>query len=335
MDRMEYTSSVATMRVYEKRLLDQAKLDRLIESNNAEDAFKILGETEYGRSMVGVKKVEDFEEVLKKELEHVYKDLYSMAKDKDLIDILALKYDFQNLKLLIKSKLIGKELAKELLSDMGTVPSGDLKSSFDSQDFKFLDPFLADAIKKANEEWERTKDPQKVDIIVDRVYFNKLNEIKEKWSKVEVIKNYVTYEVDRYNLLALLRARKEDKDVRILKDLLVEGGEISIESLSQAFGDSIENIESRFKTFSHNKRIKKGIGEFRETSSFSGLERELDNGLMDIIKPSKRVNFGPEPLFAYLLAKERENKLLRIIMVSKLNNIGSGKIRERLRDLYV
>jgi len=47
------------------------------------------------------------------------------------------------------------------------------------------------------------------------------------------------------------------------------------------------------------------------------------------------VTFGPEPLFSYLVAKEMEIKILRIIMVSKMNNISPDAIRERLRDLYV
>ena len=61
----------------------------------------------------------------------------------------------------------------------------------------------------------------------------------------------------------------------------------------------------------------------------------MENGLIDIVKPARMVVFGPEPLFGYIVAKERENKLLRIIMVSKLNNIPPDRIRERLRDIYV
>ena len=42
-----------------------------------------------------------------------------------------------------------------------------------------------------------------------------------------------------------------------------------------------------------------------------------------------------EPLLAYIYAKETEIKVIRIIMVGKLNNIAEEVIRERLRDIYV
>ena len=55
---------------------------------------------------------------------------------------------------------------------------------------------------------------------------------------------------------------------------------------------------------------------------------------MELNKESKYIVFGPEPLFTYLVAKECEINAIRLIMVSKINNISSEKIRERLRDTY-
>ena len=49
---------------------------------------------------------------------------------------------------------------------------------------------------------------------------------------------------------------------------------------------------------------------------------------------SKYIVFGPEPLFTYLVAKEREINAIRMIMVSKINNISPDKVKERLRDTY-
>jgi V/A-type H+-transporting ATPase subunit C len=56
---------------------------------------------------------------------------------------------------------------------------------------------------------------------------------------------------------------------------------------------------------------------------------------MKLIRDAKYVTFGPEPILAYIYAKESEIKNLRIIMVGKINNIPSEVIRERLREVYV
>ena len=56
---------------------------------------------------------------------------------------------------------------------------------------------------------------------------------------------------------------------------------------------------------------------------------------MDMMREAKFIPFGVEPLLAYIYAKETEIKVVRIIMVGKLNNISGEVIRERLRDIYV
>lgn len=335
MDRMGYASAVGTMRVYEKRLLDQARIDRLVDSRDADDAFKILQETEYQRSMSGIKSPRDFESVLKTELEKVYKDLYKMTKDRELIEILALKYDYQNIKVLLKHWALGQETPREMLSDMGTLPADELKADFDAQDFKSLGDNFSATFTETITDYEKNKDPQRIDMVADKHYYSHMNELKNELKDIPIVQDYISYQTDRNNILSLLRAKKQERDLKFVEDLIHEGGEIPRDLLISLLNESYDNIAAKLKRFKSGQRIVRGIQSFGETGSLSVLERELDNGMMEIIKPSKAVNFGPEPLFAYVAAKERENKLLRIIMVSKINNISPEKIRERLRDLYV
>jgi V/A-type H+-transporting ATPase subunit C len=65
------------------------------------------------------------------------------------------------------------------------------------------------------------------------------------------------------------------------------------------------------------------------------LEKFSDNYLLNYIKPAKFAILGIEPVLGYLLAKEHEIKLLRIIMIGKLNGLSSESIREKLRETYV
>ena len=74
---------------------------------------------------------------------------------------------------------------------------------------------------------------------------------------------------------------------------------------------------------------------FKESNSASLLEKISDNYIMDLMKGAKLVTFGPDRLLAYIYAKETEIKIIRIIMVGKLNNITGEVIRERLRESYV
>ena len=102
MDKMQFTQVIPRLRVLETRLLDKTKLDRMIDSNSAEDALKVLQETEYANVMSNVKRPEDYEEILSAELKRIYHEMYDMSPSKELIDLMGIRYDYHNLKVIIK-----------------------------------------------------------------------------------------------------------------------------------------------------------------------------------------------------------------------------------------
>src|SRR3712207_5252493 len=88
MDRMDFTQAVSRLRVLEKRLLNKVKIERMIDSSSADEALKVLGETEYSSLMGDVKRAEDYEILLQKELKRVYKLMYDVTPESSIIDIL-------------------------------------------------------------------------------------------------------------------------------------------------------------------------------------------------------------------------------------------------------
>ena len=203
MDRMDYTQAVATMRVYEKRLLDSVKIERMADAKSADEVLKILQETEYSRSIGSGTRPEEFETVLTIELNRVYNDIKSKIKDPTIIQLLSLRYDYQNLKTLLKAEALGKETNLDL-SEMGSVPAQALKSNFESGNLKEAGVWFANAARAARDEFAKTRDPQQVDFIVDKAYFAHINELLADLKDVDLIKDYVSYQIDMFNLLALM-----------------------------------------------------------------------------------------------------------------------------------
>ena len=122
--------------------------------------------------------------------------------------------------------------------------------------------------------------------------------------------------------------------MKFLENVVHDGGTISKNKIVEAINDSVENIINKFRKEKIGNYLLKGLEEFGEMGRLSGLEKISQNYLMELNKNSKYIVFGPEPLFAYLVAKEREISAIRMIMVGKINNIESNKIRERLGDTY-
>ncbi|MEG0642060.1 MAG: V-type ATP synthase subunit C [Clostridium sp.] len=333
MEDLRFTQAVSRLRVLEKRLLDRSKIDRMIDSTSADEVIRILNETEYSNIISEVKKVEDYELLLSKELKRVYALIYDISPDKTIIDIMSLKNDYHNIKVLLKGKALDKDL-DYLLMPHGNMNTNELKSAILSGELRDLNPIAKVAIGLVEKVFAETKDPQQIDIIVDRFMFKHTLEMAET-TKMNFLIDYVKITIDFTNIKTLMRVKKQKKDLKFLKEVLIEGGTISLDKFTISLNDSIENFMNKIRSTKYFDIIKVGIEEYLSTDKLTSLEKICDNYVMEYIKKAKYITFGAEPLIAYVLAKETEIKIIRIIMVGKLNNIAPEVIKERVRDVYV
>ncbi|BBM59231.1 vacuolar ATP synthase subunit C [Leptotrichia hongkongensis] len=331
MDRMDYGQSVVTIRILEKRLLTRNRLERMIEAQTPEEVLKLLGETEYSQDMADIHGSQDYEIILKRETERVFSIVRNMIKNTGIVDILSLKYDYHNLKVLLKSKITGKDFSS-LLMQAGMIDASKFKAKFESQS-NDLPQEIMEAIAEVQKDFEENHNPQRIDIIVDKHYFRNLSRLAKEID-VKVITDYVEGLIDFQNMITLFRVQKQKRDARFLETVIFEGGTISKNKIVASINDNTDTILNKFKKEKLGTYLVKGLEAFSETKRLSELEKISDNYLMELNKESKYVVFGPEPLFTYLVAKEREINAVRMIMVSKINNISSDKIRERLRETY-
>ena len=164
--------------------------------------------------------------------------------------------------------------------------------------------------------------------------FKEMREIAKQIDD-KFVDKYVKVTIDSTNIKTLLRVKKQKKDKDFLEEVIIEGGEIDKDTLISMLHDAPENISNKLAFTDYGEMIKLGIEDFTKSGSVNELERLVDNYIMNMMKEAKYIPFGVEPLLAYIYAKETEIKIVRIIMVGKLNNISGEVIRERLRDIYV
>ena len=332
MDRMDFNMAVMRVKVLEKRLLSRARVERMIEAEDVQEVYKILQETEYQGSFIGVDGPYDYEILLNNELKRVYNLMDELTDEKVITEIISLRYLYHNLKVMVKEEVLDKSL-EDLYVDFG-YDIKNIKSAYLSGNYENIDSIIVKALKETKKVYEESNDPQKIDIILDKYYFMHLNMLVQNVD-IPLFVNYVKDLIDFTNIKTLLRVKKLGKDIRFLEEVLIEGGSISLSEISLSINDDLDEIIGKFKDEKIGPSIKKGLESFKETKRLSDYEKIMDNSLMDLNEESKNIIFGPEPLFSYLYAKETESKILRMIMVSKLNNLSPERIRERLRDLYV
>lgn len=333
MDVMKFTQAISRIWVLETRLLDKGKIDRMIDAPSANDVLRIINETEYSNVSANVKRAEDYEEILSAELSRVYNLLYEISPVKEIVKIMSLKYDYHNIKVLLKAKVLRKDLSNILIK-LGDLDIQEIKRKIDGENYNNINGTLGKGIAEAMAVFKETNDPQKIDFIMDKYMFIELLEINKSLN-YGFIDELVKSMIDSTNIKTLLRVKKQNKGREFANQVIYEGGAIDKDRLINLLNESPENIMNKLQSTVYSDMIKTGFEEYIKTGSVNLLEKLSDNYVMDLMKKSKLVSFGPERLFAYIYAKETEIKILRIIMVAKLNNITSEVIRERLRDIYV
>ena len=173
MDRMEFIHSITRTKVLETKLLSRARIDRIIDAKDVDDVLKALNETEYSNSFSGVSGANDYEVILSNELKRVYNLMREVSPDPRVVDLLALKYDYHNLKVLVKETEYDKDFS-DLYVPVATIDPKELRQAYIEQDFEQIPQEFQNALEAVLKDLQETKDPQRIDLIFDKYYFSHL-----------------------------------------------------------------------------------------------------------------------------------------------------------------
>lgn len=330
MSQTSYAYAVARIRALENRLLSRDKIERMVDAPAAADVLKMLSEQEFGAE-VDLADPRDYERMLHKELALAYQIIRSITPDQEATDLFLLKYDIHNLKVLLKARYL-EEDPSLLLSDNGTIPVDTLKNAASSKDYRWLPSFMKEALDGLENALSLKVDPQKIDTALDNAYYDFIASVK---MRAPFLTKFFTMQVDLINLRSLLRVKMMGESFDFLHSRLLPGGALESSFFARAVEESYEQLIDRTAYGAYAKATTEGIEALIKTGRLTVFERLMDNMLLAYARSSKSNPFGIEAIVGYLLAKEYEIKLVRLILVAKINQLTAERIRERLREGYV
>ena len=272
MNRNDFILPVSMIKVQEKKLLNEDRLIKMLETNSFKEILRILNDTDYSYSIV---------------------------------DLAALKYEYQNLKLLLKDK--GNVLDVYNIST-GIIDKEELMNNFN--------------------EVKKYKDFKEACIKLDKMYFKHLLKLANS-TNISLFIDYAKISIDRYNIVTFLRLKKQNRNVDYLDDILIDGGSISKEELIKVY------FNNTYLLLFKKKIATKTWDTFEKNGDILEIEKIFDNMIISLAKEYKYITIGPEPIFTYIIAKEYELKALRLILSAKLNDIDIELVKSRLRGVYV
>lgn len=343
-EKSKYAYAVGVIRVLEMRLFTRSDLQRLLEATSPEDALDFLRDSPYEDSLKNLESVWDFEIALNKELDRAYQQIDELSFDKKLTELFRAKWDFYNLKVLLKQSYLESAEEFSFISNLGLIEPEKIKTAIaDSEvEHSIIDDFfgpmdglpqhLREAMDEAKEVYDAENDPQMIDVIIDRhtqayLYHHSVECL--------FLANCFKKTIDLANIRNFIRIKLHQKNLELLKKVLLDNGTVDKQIFIDEFNEDMSRLPDVLSSTPYFELVDEGLRDWSETGSLTTLEKLSENCLIEWLKPAKYRSFGVEPLIAYLLAKENDVKQVRIIMVGKLNRLPEDVILERLRISYV
>lgn len=323
----DYVYAVTRVHINEQNLLSAQDLEQLISADSVAGAFRILADKGWGSPDLPE---QDADALVHFETKRTWALISELLDDMSPFDVFLIANDYHNLKAAIKlaytANIDGDNEGYYL--QYGTVPVEIIIPAASSHDFSHLPEGMAAAGRAAYEVLARTGSGQLCDMAIDRaclVAVDKAGKVAES----KLLRRYAELTVDVANIKAAVRCSRMGKSADFIEQAIAPAGTLNTSGLIAAAASGQQAVINLLGSTAYDGAI-----EALE-SSMSSFERWCDNQMIAMIKPQKNNYFSIEPMAAYILGRQNEIQMVRLILSAKINNLSSKALRERLRDTYV
>nr|WP_325212486.1 V-type ATPase subunit [uncultured Oscillibacter sp.] len=324
----DYLAISARIKAMETGLLTRERMEQVLDARTDEEAVKLLQECGYPE--LDARSPEAMDAALSAAREATLSDVLDGAPDPRYIDIFKLKYDYHNIKAVLKAAAMDVS-PNSMLMDMGRVPAAELKEAVQAGRLDELPESLAAAAAEAKDVLDSTRDPQLSDIVLDRWCYQEMAKVAEETGSA-FLAGYVKIQIDAANLRALVRTLRMGKSGDFLKTVLLEGGDIGADAVAAA-GNS-GSLQELYGPTPLQAAAEAGAEALRG-GPLTDFEKLCDDAVGEYLAGAQFVPFGEAPLLGYLAARETEYTNIRILLMGRGAGLPAGVIRSRLRSGYV
>jgi len=317
-DALRYGFAVGKVRVLETRMLDRAAYERLLDAPTFAEQRRLLAETPYGRYLESAQTAEDVERGLDQALDGFYGYIREAALPDEVGTFLRARYDYMNLKAALKAALLGSPLDGLLVAHGTVAPEayrGDLAA--------LPDPLGSLAVELADETRSAV-----IDARTDAAMFARLLSLAKK-ARSGFLLRIAQLMVDMGNVKIMVRAAQAGVPEEQVYALMAPGGTIplaELRPLCDVQPSELGGVLRRFSACTHLGTV--------DLSDPAQLDIAVDAVLINALRDGRRGPTGPEPVIAYVLARENEVIALRTLLLGRLTGIPNNTLRTRIRVSY-
>ena len=352
MGSSQYASSFGRLQSIAINFLPEDFLQNMLKANNVTEMVKQLESTWYGEEI--------------KKAAAVYKDaaLLEVALNRHIVETNRIiseatpfagknavrtylsKWDLYNIELILSSKAMGREISQteSLLVSSRNVPAGIAAGNISHDEIKLI---LAETtvdgvvnkltkydygvvLMKYLDEFQKTGDLGPMMSALHESYFQKLLESLKFFQGDEgAIRELVRAEIDKKNVLNLLKAKESNLEKDIVSKHLIDGGRISTKELLDSY--DVKDVIEMAGRFDSYFKLSDAIEQYKTSKSLIDFEVGITKNIFENnVKKLRNIALSIGNIFYFIFRAEIEHENLKRITYGKRYDISIDKIKEML-----
>jgi len=320
----QYAFQTAQVRSLETQMLTRTVVTDMANASDFASAVSSLSGSEYTLAQgAGGAEVEMMLRQRRTAVRQLFDDL---MLDERVAEVFRSRDDYANLRLALRRVVTDKPVGADY-SEGGNVSPELLRQAFEEQNYAILPEFVQAAGDEAVLAYYQNKDIRQIDNAVERAQAAYRLDRAQEADGGAFLTNLFRIQIDLTNLRTMLRVKFLQADPR---DVFVEGGFVEIDRLKQGIDLPYEALAALFFATPYHHIVDAGAGYVVANGSFLKVEQQCDDYLMGYLKQTVQITAGPQPVVAFLLAKEHEIRTVRLILTAKRNNLDTKLITDRL-----
>lgn len=327
----EYAFADAFIGCYVSKLMKWPDLVRLANCSDMTSAQTIL--QEFGYSETKGLEDDDIEWFIRHEQTKLYEMIYHGLPGREEMAPYLYPFDYHNIKICIKSELLGQTPTDETLISTGDIDWQTMVAMVRDRNYAVMRPTMRDAVQEVLDVYGRTGDPQEIDIILDRACYKDMY-LGAKATESDFLVDMVRLQIDILNLKAFARLKNMGKPWSFFRKVFLDDGTITEEFFISCYEESLPQVGEKLIHPGLRNAMIEGGRRYSETGSFTLLEKLLDDTLMDQNRKALYHLEGIEPIAGYWYAKEQEIDNVRIILNGILIGMDPELIVQFLSKTY-
>lgn len=306
--------------------INNESLLRMADAPGIQEALRIVSER--GINIVsGGDGSPDVEATLEGFLKSEFDVVRGFTADPQIYNLIRYTYDAHNLKSAVKNEIRSSN-DSDILIDLGSVKASEVTEAAASRDFGAFPRNMACAALKAIEDYDKTSDPQVIDLVIDRACYADMLDTANSFNK-KFFAETVKTKIDTTNILTSVRVIRMGLDHGYFESCYIEGGKLGKSFFKKLISSGQESFRELLSSTDYSY-----ISDTLEIGGrMSEAELVCENCYIEKLRDMYAVPYGAEVTFAYLALTDIAIRNVRIILTAKKVGLAPAEIRKKLRGI--